>query len=189
MQISSHGKQMFQTLQIRADTINRTDDGGAPRYTMQEPYEVIDQDFRAMAESPHTTDDEKALAKLALGVSDSWLPQGRVDCQDVLQGHIGILEAVESEFESPSKANIGQVIAGATLAAIDSALENSHGPSWLDDNMKNGFLEAGFEAISESNARKTHKSIADRSLRVMERDDFAGDPPMSNMKKIAGKWG
>ena len=105
----------------------------------------------------------------------------------MLQGHIGLLKAVDTEFISPSETGIGKVIAAATLAGIENAMnESGGGPVWYEDNLKNGFLAAGFEAICDSEARKSEKSIAKRSLRLMERDEFAGEPPMSAMEKLAG---
>jgi hypothetical protein len=187
MKLSQVGQQALQTLSIRTDTLNKTDNGGRAEYTYQEPYDVIADDFRQMADSPDTTRDEKSLAKLGILVNDSWAPGAGISREQVFQAHLGMLNTVQSEYSEPSETNVGSVLAKATLGALDNALQMSPGMvPWNKDGLSASLLSAGFEAILDSGATRGQKSVARKSLKALADYEY-GDLPTAEMEKIAGK--
>lgn len=187
MNTSQLGNQAFKTLNVRIDTLNKSDSGGRARYVYEEPYDVIRDDFQALAESSESTQDEKALARLGLLVNDQWLPGAGISKKEIFQAHAGLVNTAKEEYANPSGKNIGSVLAQATLSALDTAFAASPGmPFWTKDNMAASLLGAGFEAISESSANRKQKSLARKGLKTLEKFEYSGKLPTAEMEQIAG---
>ncbi len=187
MNTSQLGQHTFKTLNVRIDTLNKSDGGGRARYVYEEPYAVIKDDFQALAESSESTQDEKALARLGLLMNDQWLPGAGISKKEIFQAHSGLVNSVNQEYASPSGKNIGSILGQATLSSIDTALSASPGmPFWTKDEIAASLLGAGFEAINESSANRKQKSLARKGLKSLEKFEYSGKLPTAEMEQIAG---
>lgn len=185
MNTSQIGQQTFKTLNIRIDTLNKADGGGRANYTYEEPYAVIRDDFQSLADSPDSTKDEKALARLGLLMNETWVPGAGISKTVVFKAHTGLVNATNEEYTQPSGKNVGSILAQATLSGIDTALSATPGiPSWTKDDVTASFLGAGFEAISQSDASRKQKSLAKKGLKSLEKFEESGTLPHAEMKQI-----
>lgn len=185
MNTSQIGQQAFKTLNIRIDTLSKADGGGRANYTYEQPYSVIRDDFRALAESPDSTPDEKAIARLGLLMNDTWVPGAGISKTVVFQAHTGLVNATNEEYAQPSGKNVGSMLAQATLSGIDAALSATPGIAcWTQDDISASFLGAGFEAISQSDASRKQKSLARKGLKSLEKFEDSGTLPHAEMKQI-----
>lgn len=186
MNTSQVGQQTFNTLNIRIDTLAQADGGGRANYVYEQPYAVIRDEFRALAENFSSTQDEKSMAQLGLLLNEKWVPGAGISKQQVFQAHAGLVSVANEEYSRPSGKNVGSILAQATLSGIETALSAAPGmASWTKDGISASFLEAGFEAISQSPASRKQKSLAKKGLKALDKFEQTGRLPTSEMQQIA----